>query len=94
MSASDHIGRVGALAVALGIGAAVATGQGVAWASPTESDPETTNEPTPSAETDGNNDSAYDAGITRREHDDSVHHAREDQGEPDPVPDGADLASK
>jgi Domain of unknown function (DUF4185) len=57
MSASAYVGRVGGLAVALGIGAAVVTGQGVASASPTESDP-TTNEPTPSAETDGNNDSA------------------------------------
>ena len=57
MSASAYIGRVGGLAVALGIGAAVATGQGVASASPTESDP-TASEPTASAETDGNNDSA------------------------------------
>jgi hypothetical protein len=34
MGASAYIGRVGGLAVALGIGAAVATGQGVAWAGP------------------------------------------------------------
>jgi hypothetical protein len=37
MDASAYIGRVGGLAVALGVGAAVATGHGVAWASPTES---------------------------------------------------------
>ena len=51
MGASAYIGRVGALAVALGIGAAVATGQGVAWAGPTESDPPPT-EPPPSADPD------------------------------------------
>ena len=51
MGASAYIGRVGGLAVALGIGAAVATGQGVAWAGPTESDPSTT-EPPPSADAD------------------------------------------
>lgn len=32
MGASAHIGRVGGLAVALGVGAAIATGHGVAWA--------------------------------------------------------------
>jgi Domain of unknown function (DUF4185) len=37
MGASAYIGRVGGLAVALGVGAAVATGHGIAWASPTES---------------------------------------------------------
>ncbi len=31
-SATAHVGRIGALAVALGVGAAVATGTGVAWA--------------------------------------------------------------
>ena len=34
MSAAASIGRIGALAVALGIGAAVTTGTGVAWAAP------------------------------------------------------------
>lgn len=34
MASSDHIGRVGALAVALGIGYAVAASSGVAWAAP------------------------------------------------------------
>ena len=37
MGAAAYVGRVGGLAVALGVGAAVATGQGVAWASPTDS---------------------------------------------------------
>jgi hypothetical protein len=37
MGASVYIGRVGGLAVALGVGAAIATGHGVAFASPTES---------------------------------------------------------
>ncbi len=32
MGYAKHVGRVGALAVALGIGAAVATTPGVAWA--------------------------------------------------------------
>ncbi|MGV0851801.1 Ig-like domain-containing protein [Mycolicibacterium phlei] len=36
MGAARHIGRVGSLAVALGIGAAVATGQGIAGAEPGE----------------------------------------------------------
>ena len=35
MGYATHIGRVGALAVALGIGAAVANTPGVAWAEPT-----------------------------------------------------------
>ena len=34
MGHARHIGRVGALAVALGIGAAVANTPGVAWAEP------------------------------------------------------------
>ncbi|MCT7658753.1 DUF4185 domain-containing protein [Mycobacterium deserti] len=37
MGASAYIGRVGGLAVALGVGAAVATGHGVAWADETGS---------------------------------------------------------
>lgn len=41
MGASAHIGRVGALAVALGVGAAVATGQGIASASPTDTNSST-----------------------------------------------------
>ena len=36
MGYAKHVGRVGALAVALGIGAAVATTPGVAWADGTE----------------------------------------------------------
>ena len=35
MGASRYIGRIGGLAVALGVGAAVFTGYGVAWAAPT-----------------------------------------------------------
>ena len=34
MGASRYIGRIGGLAVALGVGAAVFTGYGVAWAEP------------------------------------------------------------
>ncbi|MFL0240862.1 DUF4185 domain-containing protein [Mycobacterium sp. SMC-17] len=37
MSAARYVGRVGRLAVALGIGTAIASGQGVAWADQTES---------------------------------------------------------
>ena len=37
MGYSTYIGRVGALAVALGIGAAVANTPGVAWAEPSDS---------------------------------------------------------
>ena len=33
MNAAQFVGRVGSLAVALGVGAAVLTGTGVAWAS-------------------------------------------------------------
>jgi hypothetical protein len=36
-SAAARVGRIGALAVALGVGAAVATGTGVAWADTPES---------------------------------------------------------
>ncbi|OBJ38120.1 hypothetical protein A5630_00120 [Mycolicibacterium mucogenicum] len=36
MSAARYVGRVGRLAVALGIGTAIASGQGVAWADQTE----------------------------------------------------------
>ena len=57
MGASAYIGRVGGLAVALGIGAAVAMGHGVAWAGPTESDPSTT-DPPPSADADAGLDPA------------------------------------
>lgn len=35
MGSGAYVGRVGGLAVALGIGAAMTTGQGVAWATPT-----------------------------------------------------------
>jgi hypothetical protein len=38
MRAAAYIGRVGGLAVALGVGAAIATGQGVAWADSTAGD--------------------------------------------------------
>jgi ABC-2 type transport system ATP-binding protein len=48
MGAGIHVGRVGALAVALGIGAAVATGQGVASATPTDSSGSETTKATPS----------------------------------------------
>ncbi len=52
MGASAYIGRVGGLAVALGIGAAVATGQGVAWAGPTEPG-STATDPSTNTDTDG-----------------------------------------
>ena len=59
MGYAKHVGRVGALAVALGIGAAVATTPGVAWAEgpgetpPTQDGgtPDTTDTSTPSTET-------------------------------------------
>jgi len=38
MGAARYIGRIGGLAVALGIGTAIVTGQGVAYATPTEGD--------------------------------------------------------
>ena len=37
MGHARHIGRVGALAVALGIGTAIATSPGAAWATPSDS---------------------------------------------------------
>jgi hypothetical protein len=37
IGAAAHVGRIGALAVALGVGAAIATGQGTAWADTTDS---------------------------------------------------------
>ena len=39
MGYATYIGRVGALAVALGIGVAVANTPGVAWAEPSDSSP-------------------------------------------------------
>ncbi|WP_237569420.1 family 1 glycosylhydrolase [Mycolicibacterium lacusdiani] len=46
MSASAYVGRVGTLAVALGVGAAVLTAPGVAWAEPTSESSETSSEST------------------------------------------------
>jgi YVTN family beta-propeller protein/VCBS repeat-containing protein len=43
--AGRFVGRVGGLAVALGVGVAVASSPGVAWAEPTESDSPTTDAP-------------------------------------------------
>jgi hypothetical protein len=40
-SAATHIGRIGGLAVALGVGAAIASGTGVAWADTTDGGPST-----------------------------------------------------
>ncbi|MET0699159.1 MAG: DUF4185 domain-containing protein [Mycobacterium sp.] len=37
IGAAAHVGRIGALAVALGVGAAIAAGQGTAWADTTDS---------------------------------------------------------
>lgn len=42
MSASQYFGRIGALAVALGLGAALTTGTGIAWATPAGSGQSTT----------------------------------------------------
>lgn len=53
MGGGRYIGRVGALAVALGIGAAVASSPGIAWA-----DPDTSSSPS----TDSTTDSPADAG--------------------------------
>ena len=47
MGYAKHVGRVGALAVALGIGAAVATTPGVAWAEGPDEDPPTQDGGTP-----------------------------------------------
>ena len=75
MSASDHIGRVGTLAVALGIGAAVSMGPGIAWADEAPSDPTTTEPPSNAAgvETDADTTagaatlkSAIDTSVTTR----------------------------
>ena len=41
MGAAAYVGRVGGLAVALGVGSAVFTGQGVAWADEADSSPST-----------------------------------------------------
>jgi beta-glucosidase/6-phospho-beta-glucosidase/beta-galactosidase len=63
MSASAHIGRVGRLAVALGIGIAVATGYGggVAWADTTES---TSNSSTANDDSATNNDATANTETT------------------------------
>jgi hypothetical protein len=50
MRAAAYIGRVGGLAVALGVGAAVATGHGVAWADDTTSPAGSTSQESPSAD--------------------------------------------
>jgi YVTN family beta-propeller protein/VCBS repeat-containing protein len=50
MSHSGHIGRVGALAVALGVGAAIGAPGGLAWASPTDG---TTSSPSADTEDSG-----------------------------------------
>jgi len=46
MGYARHIGRVGALAVTLGVGFAIATTPGIAFAQPTDTDPGTTNDTT------------------------------------------------
>jgi Type I phosphodiesterase / nucleotide pyrophosphatase len=46
MGYARHIGRIGALAVTLGVGFAIATTPGIAFAQPTDTDPGTTNDTT------------------------------------------------
>lgn len=55
----SHVGRVGALAVALGIGTAIAAPAGVAWAAP--DDPATTSSP---SETDPDGSAETDTSVT------------------------------
>ncbi len=57
MGYAKHVGRVGALAVALGIGAAVATTPGVAWADGTEGNPPAADGGTPGGEAGANDTS-------------------------------------
>ena len=58
---SRYIGRVGALAVALGIGTAIAAPAGLAWASPTESDTSSATSDTSSAATDQSSNAESDS---------------------------------
>jgi hypothetical protein len=60
MNSSNYVGRVGGLAVALGVGAAIFSGAGTAWAGPDSSAP-----PGPST-TDGSGDRASDVGSAIR----------------------------
>lgn len=55
MSASTYVGRIGALAAALGVGAAVLTGPAIAWADPASSDASGSSEDSAAA---GSTDSA------------------------------------
>ena len=69
MNAAQFVGRVGSLAVALGVGAAVLTGTGVAWASEdsdgsaaTEGSPTTVASPDPDGASPADTWSPWDAG--------------------------------
>src|ERR1700712_3035659 len=61
MSASRYIGRVGGLAAAMGVGAAIVTGAGAAWAGPASPDSSA-----PSA-TDHRADATSDPGPTTKD---------------------------
>ena len=63
MNSSRYIGRIGGLAVALGVGAAVFTGHGVAWAEPASSN--TSDSSTGAAKTGGAPDSAGPAATPK-----------------------------
>ncbi|MGB7506790.1 MAG: DUF4185 domain-containing protein [Mycobacterium sp.] len=70
MGAATYVGRVGGLAVALGVGSAVFAGQGVAWADDTDSSPSksstsaTSNDDTGDRTTAGKRDDAKESADT------------------------------
>ncbi|AFM16539.1 hypothetical protein Mycch_1748 [Mycolicibacterium chubuense NBB4] len=64
MNAGSYVGRIGGLAVALGVGAAVFTGNGVAWADSTGSDSSTSNTGGPGTSTGTGSESGKDTAKT------------------------------
>jgi hypothetical protein len=64
MGAAAHIGRVGGLAVALGVGTAIATGSGVALADDTTSNPPSSDTSTPSGTSDTKTNTTTTTGTT------------------------------
>ena len=100
MNAAQFVGRVGSLAVALGVGAAVLTGTGVAWASEdsdgsaaTEGSPTTVASPDPDGASPADTWSPWDAGGEADDTDaadDDVDHDLADDAIDDEVDDETD----
>ncbi|CAA0079758.1 Uncharacterised protein [Mycolicibacterium vanbaalenii] len=84
MGAAAYVGRVGGLAVALGVGSAVFAGQGVAWADETDSSPSTS-----ASSATSDRDSGSDAPSKRdatRDDDAAKDDAAADPDDDDPEP--------